>query len=267
LEDNFKKSQAKADSLAKAVAHEVFKAQKAGASDEPIVKSLLGALAADKVEIIEYDGCSFNEELSLISHVVEWLPGDEDHEIVAHTLLPEIRREGRLIHQARLSCRKALVVSVDSPDFTFTDSKILNQTDSPTELLSYSNDSTETSSDFEFKLPKQNLKDDHKFNSDNDVKFNQTGADISFGSPDNFDCKETNESSLQSETIAHNSNISNGGAQLQKDFSQEIIDTNKDGDISKEPQTNFFQKIFSSIPERISRFFNIFKKGKNHEKE
>lgn len=95
----------RADSLATALALQVYRKR---GSDDPFVRALSGLLAEYKVEAVTYEGKPLSPELETAADIVEWLPaGDNDTECVAEAIEPEIRYQGRILHRAKLSCRKA----------------------------------------------------------------------------------------------------------------------------------------------------------------
>jgi len=95
----------RADSLATAFALQVYRKR---GSDDPFVHMLSDLMAEYKVETVTYEGEPLTPELETAADIVEWLPaGDNDAECVVEAIEPEIRFQGRILHRAKLSCRKA----------------------------------------------------------------------------------------------------------------------------------------------------------------
>lgn len=101
LEDERKR----ADAVVAAVALQVYRRQ---AKDDPFVRGLAELLAERKVETITYAGEPLTPELELAVDILEWLPPEDNlTECVAEAIEPEIRYDGRILHRAKLSCRRA----------------------------------------------------------------------------------------------------------------------------------------------------------------
>ncbi len=96
----------KLNRLACQTALEVFRAGRSEAPP-PLAKAIGDILENAGVEMILYDGRDLTEGIQKTTDIVEWVPGSTDRETVGETLEPEIRRDGILLHQAKLSCRKA----------------------------------------------------------------------------------------------------------------------------------------------------------------
>ena len=100
-----RKERDEADSLARQLGLLVHK--KRFVTDDPFVKSLRQLLRNQGIVLVTHEGEEVTEELEEEVDIVEWLPpGDEEAERVVDALEPEIRRNGRLLHRAKLSCRQ-----------------------------------------------------------------------------------------------------------------------------------------------------------------
>jgi hypothetical protein len=95
----------RADGLATALALQVHRKR---GSDDPFIRVLTDLIAEHKVDAITYEGEPLTPELETAADIVEWLPAeDNEEECVAEAIEPEIRYQGRILHRAKLSCRKA----------------------------------------------------------------------------------------------------------------------------------------------------------------
>ena len=103
-----------------------------GSSQDRFIQSLRQLLKSEGIDLITYEGEEVTETLELETDIVEWLPPDEESadekDRVVEALEPEIRRKGRLLHHAKLSCRQGTYPSdeevettVEAPGATETD--------------------------------------------------------------------------------------------------------------------------------------------------
>lgn len=105
LQQKIEAEQKRADSIVTALALQVYRKRN---SDEPFVRALTDLIAEYKVEVITYENEPISPELEATTDIVAWLPAeDNDTECVAEAIEPEIRCQGRILHRAKLSCRKA----------------------------------------------------------------------------------------------------------------------------------------------------------------
>ena len=103
-----------ADRLAEQLALLVHK--KRFTEGDPFVLSLRQLLKNEGISLITYAGEEVTEELENEADIVEWLPaGEETVDRVVDALEPEIRRQGRILHRAKLSCRQGLHPEIPAP--------------------------------------------------------------------------------------------------------------------------------------------------------
>ena len=119
-----------ADRLAEQLALLVHK--KRFTEGDPFVLSLRQLLKNEGISLITYAGEEVTEELENEADIVEWLPaGEETVDRVVDALEPEIRRQGRMpksfisgpedrrqgriLHRAKLSCRQGLHPEIPAP--------------------------------------------------------------------------------------------------------------------------------------------------------
>jgi hypothetical protein len=98
--------QDRADRLAGRVGLEVYKKRR---SDQAAAfRGIAEILGEEGVTLITHEGEPLTAALEEASDIFEWLPADgPGPERVLEALEPEIRRDGRLIHRAKLSCMQA----------------------------------------------------------------------------------------------------------------------------------------------------------------
>ena len=105
LRQKIEVEQKRTDSIVTAFALQVYR--KRGSAD-PFVRVLADLIAEYKIEIVTYEGQPVTLELEAAADIVEWLSAeDNDVECVVEAIEPEIRYQGRILHRAKLSCRKA----------------------------------------------------------------------------------------------------------------------------------------------------------------
>ena len=103
-----------ADRLAEQLALLVHK--KRFTEGDPFVLSLRQLLKNEGISLITSAGEEVTEELENEADIVEWLPaGEETVDRVVDALEPEIRRQGRILHRAKLSCRQGLHPEIPAP--------------------------------------------------------------------------------------------------------------------------------------------------------
>lgn len=99
------REQKRADDLAVSLALQVHRKR---ASDDAYLRGLLALLTDRNVELLTYEGDPLTNELENSADIVEWLPAEgNEAACVAEAIEPEIRWQGRILHRAKLSCRKA----------------------------------------------------------------------------------------------------------------------------------------------------------------
>ncbi|MCE5189605.1 MAG: hypothetical protein LLF75_10575 [Eubacteriales bacterium] len=104
----FLQEQKRADELAVSLALQVYRKR---GSDDTFVRSLAALLADRHVQMLTYEGEALTPELESAADIIEWLPADGNTvESVAEAIEPEIRAQERILHRAKLSCRKAPVL-------------------------------------------------------------------------------------------------------------------------------------------------------------
>ena len=102
---NLEREQKRADQLAVALALQVYRKR---ASDDVLVRALTALLADMQVQLLTYAGETLSPELENGADIIEWLPAeDNEAECVVEAIEPEIRWQGRILHRAKLSCRKS----------------------------------------------------------------------------------------------------------------------------------------------------------------
>jgi len=100
--------QKRADELAVSLALQVYRKR---GSDDAFVRSLAALLADCHVQMLTYEGEALTPELESAADIIEWLPADGNTvESIAEAIEPEIRAQERILHRAKLSCRKAPVL-------------------------------------------------------------------------------------------------------------------------------------------------------------
>lgn len=107
------------DRLAEQLALLVHKKRASQDQEDPskdrFIQSLRQLLKNEGIDLITYEGEEVTETLELETDIVEWLPPDnelaDEKDRVVEALEPEIRRKGRLLHHAKLSCRQGTYTS------------------------------------------------------------------------------------------------------------------------------------------------------------
>lgn len=107
------------DRLAEQLALLVHKKRASQDQEDPskdrFMQSLRQLLKNEGIDLITYEGEEVTETLELETDIVEWLPPDDESadekDRVVEALEPEIRRKGRLLHHAKLSCRQGTYAS------------------------------------------------------------------------------------------------------------------------------------------------------------
>ena len=105
LERALARERKRADDLAVSLALQVYRKR---GSEDANIRALLALLADRRIQLLTYEGQALTPELERAADIVEWLPAEgNETECVAEAIEPEIRDQERILHRAKLSCRKA----------------------------------------------------------------------------------------------------------------------------------------------------------------
>lgn len=111
LQRELARERKRADDLAVSLALQVYRKR---GSEDATIRALLALLADRQIQLLTYEGQALTAELERAADIVEWLPAEgNETECVAEAIEPEIRDRERILHRAKLSCRKAPEVAED----------------------------------------------------------------------------------------------------------------------------------------------------------
>lgn len=114
LERELARERKRADDLAVSLALQIYRKR---GSEDTTIRALFALLADRRIRLLTYEGQALTLELERAADIVEWLPAEKNKtECVAEAIEPEIRDHERILHRAKLSCRRAPETAENSAD-------------------------------------------------------------------------------------------------------------------------------------------------------